>query len=120
MRALVQHHAADELHVEMALAERALGRLAHRREGRDEDVVEGLAVGELALKSSVRARSVRVRQGSHLRLERVDRRDPGPIGLDAPVVGGAENLLGESTEHGKILAVRTSRLGQRGRAASET
>jgi hypothetical protein len=32
-RAFVQHHAADELHVEMALAERALGRLAHGGEG---------------------------------------------------------------------------------------
>ena len=32
--ALVQHHAADELHVEMALAEGALGRLAHGGEGR--------------------------------------------------------------------------------------
>ena len=41
--ALVQHHAADELDVEMALAERALGRLAHGREGLDQDIVELLA-----------------------------------------------------------------------------
>ena len=45
-RALVQHHAADELHVEMALAERSLGGLAHRREGRHENVVERLAFGD--------------------------------------------------------------------------
>ena len=45
--AFVQHHAADQLHVEMPLAERALGRLAHGGEGRNQDVVEGLAVGEL-------------------------------------------------------------------------
>jgi preprotein translocase subunit SecA len=32
--ALVQHHAADHLHVEVALAEHALGRLAHGGEGR--------------------------------------------------------------------------------------
>ena len=38
--ALVQDHAADELHVEVALAERALGRLAHGGEGGHEDVVE--------------------------------------------------------------------------------
>ena len=47
--ALVQHHAADELHVEMALAERALRRLAHGGEGRDQDVVEALAGRELRL-----------------------------------------------------------------------
>ena len=47
--ALVQHHAADELHVEVALAEHALGRLAHGGEGGHEDVVEGLAGGEFGL-----------------------------------------------------------------------
>ena len=40
MRAFVQHHAADQLHVEMALAERALGGLAHGGEGRHQEVVE--------------------------------------------------------------------------------
>ena len=38
--ALVQHHAADELHVEVALAERALGGFAHGGEGGNEEVVE--------------------------------------------------------------------------------
>ena len=38
--ALVQDHAADELHVEMALPERALGGLAAGGEGLDQDVVE--------------------------------------------------------------------------------
>ena len=55
--AFVQDHAADQLHVEMALAERALGRLAHGGEGRHQDVVERLAVGDLRLEVSVRARS---------------------------------------------------------------
>ena len=36
----MQHHAADQLDVEMALAERALGGLAHGGEGRHQDVVE--------------------------------------------------------------------------------
>ena len=44
--ALVQHHAADQLHVEMALAQRALGGLAHGGEGFGQEVVEGLAVGQ--------------------------------------------------------------------------
>ena len=45
--AFMQHHAADQLDVEMPLAERALGRLAHGGEGRNQKIVERLAVGEL-------------------------------------------------------------------------
>ena len=45
--ALVEHHAADQLHVEVAHAEHALAGLAHHGEGRDEQVVELLALGEL-------------------------------------------------------------------------
>ena len=39
----VQHDAAEELHVEMALAERSLRRLADGGEGVDQKIVEGLA-----------------------------------------------------------------------------
>ncbi len=46
-RAFVQHHAADELHVEMPLAERALRRLAHSGEGVRQELVERSAVGDL-------------------------------------------------------------------------
>ena len=42
--ALVQHHAADQLDVEMALAERPLGGLAHDGEGLDQQVVQRLAL----------------------------------------------------------------------------
>ena len=45
-RALVQDGAADQLDVEMAHAQRALGGLAHAREGLGQDVVEILALGE--------------------------------------------------------------------------
>ena len=38
--ALMQHHAADQLDVEMALAERALGSLAHGGEGGNQNIVE--------------------------------------------------------------------------------
>jgi hypothetical protein len=42
--ALMQHHAADQLDVEMPLAEGSLGSLAHGGEGRNQDVIERLAV----------------------------------------------------------------------------
>ncbi len=45
-RALVEHGAADELNVEVAHAERALGGLAHAGEGLGEQIVELLALGE--------------------------------------------------------------------------
>ena len=40
----MQDHAADQLDVEVALAERALGGLAREREGLGQQVVERLAV----------------------------------------------------------------------------
>ena len=43
----VQHHAADQLYVKRPQAERALGGLAHHREGRDQQAVEGGAGGQL-------------------------------------------------------------------------
>ena len=42
----MQHDPAHQLHVEMALAERALRGLAHRRERLDQQIVELGAVGE--------------------------------------------------------------------------
>ena len=45
--AFVQHHSADQLDVEMPLAERALGGLPNGGEGRNQNVVQRLAVGEL-------------------------------------------------------------------------
>jgi hypothetical protein len=97
--ALVQDHAADQLHVEMPLAERALGRLAHRREGRDQDIVEGLAVGQLAFEI-VGARPQRlVGQGFQLLFQRVDGVHARAIALDAPLVGGAEHLAEGCADH---------------------
>ena len=97
--ALVQHHAADELHVEMALAERALAGLAHGGESRDQNVVERRAVGELFLELfGARAQRL-VGELLELLLQRVDGIDPRPVGADAPVVGGTEQLAGDCADH---------------------
>ena len=71
--AFVQDHAADQLHVEMALAERALAGLAHGREGRHQDVVERLAVGDLFLELLGARAQLPRRRASRARFERVDR-----------------------------------------------
>ena len=92
--ALVQHHAADQLHVEVALAEGALGGFAHGGEGRHQQVVERHAFGEL-LAELLRARAqLCVREPHHLRFQRVDGLDLGPVGFDFAIVGAPEDLGG--------------------------
>ena len=71
----MQHDAAHQLHVEMALAQGALGRLAHGGEGVEQDVVEALALGQaLAQPGGARPQLV-VAQRLERRLELVDRGD---------------------------------------------
>ena len=100
MVALVQDHAADQLDVEMALAERALGRLANGGEGGDEQVVEGGAGGELLAEVVGAGGKVGVREGLHVLLERVDLGNLRRVGLEAAIVGGTEKLAGESADTG--------------------
>src|SRR5262249_37236442 len=88
---------------EMPLPERALGGLAHRRKRRHQDVVERLAVSELLAKFGGAALQRLVTERGDLRLQLVDGIDLGHIGLDAPVVGGAEKLAGERADHADFL-----------------
>ena len=70
--AVVEHHPADQLHVEVPHAHAAAGGLAHQREGLGQQVVEGLALaGAFAELVGVRA-ELGVVQELHLRLEAVD------------------------------------------------
>ena len=102
--ALVQHHAADQLDVEMPLLEGALGRLAHGGEGGNQDVVQRLAVGKFFPELGGARFQRLVGQGRDFRLERIDGIDAGLIGLDPPVIGGAEKLAGERAEHARFLS----------------
>ena len=102
----MQHHAADQLHVEMALLERPLGRLADRGESRNQEVVEGLAVGKLGAELGGARLQRFIRQRRDLRLQRIDGVDPGLIALDPAVIGGAEKLAGERADHAKFLSLR--------------
>ncbi len=75
--AFMQHHAADQLHVEMALAERALTCFADGGEGRHQDIVQRLAAGQLLLEF-VGARAQRlVGERFQFPLQRVDLVDAG-------------------------------------------
>ncbi len=101
--AFVQDHAADELNVEMTLAQRALGRLAYGGEGRHQDVVERFAVRQL-FSEIVGPRAQRL-VGERLKLlfERVDRGHAGPTGADPSLIGGTEQLAGDGADHRFII-----------------
>ena len=98
--ALVQHHAADQLDVEMALAERALGRLAHGGEGGGEQAVELGAVGELAAEFLGAGAQLLVGQRRDLGFQRVDRGDLGSVGLETAIVGRTEELASDGAKTG--------------------
>ena len=97
--ALMQHHAADQLHVEVTLPQRTLGRLAHGGEGLNQEIVELGAIGDLGAEFvGARAQGL-VRERGDFRLQRIDLRHPRLVALQTAIVGGAEDLFGEASEH---------------------
>ena len=70
--AVVQHHAADHLHVEMAHAQGALGGFADRGEGRNEKVVQGLAGGQFGPETCGFGLQVIIREGGKFGFQLVD------------------------------------------------
>src|SRR5579884_2867817 len=88
--ALVEHDAADHLHVVVAKPDRPPRRLAHRGKRVRQEVVEGLARGEPLPE---RGRPLRERLGRQRRvlgLERGDLLDDRPDALERALVGAAE------------------------------
>ena len=113
--AFMQNHAADQLDVEMALAEGALGRLTHGGEGRNQELVERFAVRDLLAELGGAGLQRVVRKCCDLRLKRVDGVDAGLISLHPPVVGGAEKLAGERADHANPAFVVTCGVATCGR-----
>ncbi len=88
--AFVQHHAADQLDVEMPLAKRALGGLAHCRECLGQKILQGLAVAPPLLERGRHREKFIVRFCFELGFQRIDLRDKRLLGLDLAVVHRAE------------------------------
>ena len=105
--ALVQDHAALELHVEVALAQGPLGRLAHGREGFRQQIVERFALGQALAELGGLAAELFVREFDHLRLEGVDLRHRLVEALDDPVVGRPEECPGERAKHENLDILMT-------------
>ena len=110
--ALVEHHAAHELDVEVAHAEPPAADLPHHREDLGEDLVEVGPFLEL-LPQLVRALAESlVRPASDLGLQRVDGGHPGPHPLDVALVLGPEDLAEDEIDHdGPIVLPGASRAG---------
>ena len=96
--AVVEHHAADQLHVEVAQAERAARRLADDREGLGQQVFEGLARGELLAELDGLGSEIGVGEGLQVRLETVDLADGAVVLADQPLVAAAKDA-GEPISH---------------------
>ena len=100
--ALVQHHAADHLHVEMTLAEGALGRLADGGESFGDQIIESCARAHASTEIvGARAQGL-VGERGNLGLERIDLGHDRAVFLEFPVVGGAEDFAGDGAkgQHG--------------------
>ena len=68
----MERHASHDLHVVVALAERAFGGLAYRGEGLDHEVVERFAVGETLFELGCLGLQLLVGKGLEFGFERVD------------------------------------------------
>ncbi len=95
----VEHHAADELHIEVAHAQGPLGRLADDREGLREQVVELGTVGQAGAELSRLGLEFCVAQGLEGGLEGADLGDRLEQPLDQTLVAAAEDLLENVGDH---------------------
>ena len=101
--AAVQHHAADQLHVEVPHVEHAPAGLADHGERLDQQVVERLAVGDALAELDGLVAELLVGERLDLRLERADLRDARTEPLDLTLVLGADDLGEELTDHSQCV-----------------
>ena len=100
--AVVQHHAADELHVEMALPEGAAAGFSDDGECFGEQFVERRAICQAGSEFRGLGGQSLVRQRFHAIFQSVDRRNSPLIPFEGAVVGRAENGAGDRGEHADL------------------
>ncbi len=111
--AVMQDHAADQLHVEMAHAEHAAAGLAHHGERLRQQGVQPLALFMAAAELAGPGLQRLVRERADGGFERVDARDSLGILLDQAVIATAEDLLEKAGDHG----VRSRKSAGKGKTA---
>ena len=100
--ALVQRRATHDLHVEVTLAEGALGRLADRGERLGQQVVEALAVGQALPEDVGLVAQLLVGELLEVVLEGVDLDGDALQPLEDPALAGTHQLL-EDLGHAELL-----------------
>ena len=98
-RALMQNHPANELNIEMPLAEGAARRFPYRCESRHEQIVKALAGGEVLPERLGSPGEFGIGELQHFGLKRVDSRDSRPVSLEPAIVRRSENLFREGAQH---------------------
>ena len=95
----MQHHAADQLDVEVALADAPPRGLAAERERLGQQVVERLSVAS-PLPELVRLLAdLLVAEQLHLGLDAIDRRDPPLVLLELPRLAEAQRTIYQPLSH---------------------
>ena len=98
--ALMQHHAADQLNIEMALTQRTPCSFPHGRKGWHKQIIQCFTRSDLGFEHFGTGQQLRVAQCLYFRFKRVDGFDLGSIAFDPAVVGRTEYFLGNGAEHG--------------------
>src|SRR6266496_4014161 len=94
----MQHHAAHQLHIEMALAERPLGGFANGGESFGNDIFERGAILFAFLERLGAGAQSLVRELLDVRFESVDLGDDGWVFLELALVRSPEDLAGNRAE----------------------
>ena len=108
--ATVQRDAPDQLHIIMALSQRALGGFTDRCKGFRQKIIQRLAAFQALLIFIRFELELIIRESFKLWLQRVNARHNRAEFFQFPVIFCAENLLGEA-EHGLSLERLTRILG---------
>ena len=114
---VVEHHAADQLHVVVAHAEHANRGFAHHGERFGQELIRRFALGDAFAEFSGLGLQFLVRERLHGGFELVDRFALAAILLDQAVVAAAEDFGKEFVKHGfygseRPLVPSSSRRGE--------
>ena len=97
--AAVQHHAADQLHIEVTHAQHALAGLAHHGKGFGLQIIQTGALRKTLAELTRLGLQLRVAQGADLLFKRIDLRNRLTHALDQSIVTTAKHLLHHFAEH---------------------
>ena len=97
--AVVQRHAADQLHIKVAHFHAALGAFAHYSKSLGQDGVQGLALGNAVFEFLRFGAQRFIAQAFKGRLHRVDLGGSFAVLLEQPVIAAAENFGEEVGGH---------------------